>query len=327
MKSFYLLVFLLPLTLTAQIGAKTQQAKITGIWQNTQFGYQMTLMLNEGGTGEFDGESITYSTTSGNLSITQAGTTTKYTYTLAGNSLTLSGGDLDQKVTFTKSGTVQTIAPDVVQASETNSGNKLIGVWSGNGETIEFKSNGQCVYLGNTFPYEESQGHIILTTQQGKVMFAYTIQGQQLDLSANGQKVSYSRGVNNQAAKSNSSSVKNEGNIAQELVGKWCWTNVTTTNSGGSTSSRCIVLNANGTYEYASERSMDTNTNTFYAGTSSQGSDRGTWYVQGDRIYYNSQTTGQGSYQLQKMNHPKNRDPMIVLDGETYVTFYQKPSW
>ena len=103
--------------------------------------------------------------------------------------------------------------------------------------------------------------------------------------------------------------------------------NVNTTNSGGSTSSRCIVLNANGTYEYASERSMDTNTNAFYAGTSSQGSDRGTWYVQGNRIYYNSQTTGKGSYQLQKVNHPKNRDPMIVLDGESYVTFYQKPSW
>jgi hypothetical protein len=218
----------------------------------------------------------------------------------------LSGGDLDDKVTFTKGGTERnqsSVAITQEPATKQDSKSKLIGVWSGNGETIEFKDNGQCIYLGNTFPYEESQGHVILTTQQGKAMFAYTIQGEQLNLTANGQKVSYTRGAVNQSAQANSQN-KN-GDIAQELVGKWCWTNVTSTNSGGSTSSRCIVLNANGTYEYASERSMDTNTNAFYAGTSSQGSDRGTWYVQGDRIYYNSQTSGQGSYQLQKINHPK----------------------
>ncbi len=114
---------------------------------------------------------------------------------MAVNSLTLSGGDLDQKVTFTKSGTNQVTEPAVTQTNETKSGDsKLIGVWSGNG-------------------------------------------------------------------------------------------------------------------------------------TNSQGADRGTWYVQGDRIYHNSQTRGQGSYQLQKLNHPKNRDPMIVLDGEAYVTYYQKPPW
>jgi hypothetical protein len=328
MKSICFLAFLLPISLLAQIGAKTQQTKITGVWNNSQFGYQMTLLLKPDGSGEFDGESIKYSTNTNKLLITQSGQTITYTFELQDNLLTLSGGDLDDKVTFTKGGTERNqslVAITQEAATKQDSKSKLIGVWSGNGETIEFKDNGQCIYLGNTFPYEESQGHVILTTQQGKAMFAYTIQGDQLNLTANGQKVTYTRGAANQSAQANSQN-KN-GDIAQELVGKWCWTNVTSTNSGGSTSSRCIVLNANGTYEYASERSMDTNTNAFYAGTSSQGSDRGTWYVQGDRIYYNSQTSGQGSYQLQKINHPKTRDPMIVLDGEAYVTFYQKPSW
>jgi hypothetical protein len=306
MKSICFLAFLLPISLLAQIGAKTQQTKITGVWNNSQFGYQMTLLLKPDGSGEFDGESIKYSTNTNKLLITQSGQTITYTFELQDNLLTLSGGDLDDKVTFTKGGTERnqsSVAITQEPATKQDSKSKLIGVWSGNGETIEFKDNGQCIYLGNTFPYEESQGHVILTTQQGKAMFAYTIQGEQLNLTANGQKVSYTRGAVNQSAQANSQN-KN-GDIAQELVGKWCWTNVTSTNSGGSTSSRCIVLNANGTYEYASERSMDTNTNAFYAGTSSQGSDRGTWYVQGDRIYYNSQTSGQGSYQLQKINHPK----------------------
>ncbi len=328
MKSICFLAFLLPISLLAQIGAKTQQGKITGLWQNSQFGYQMTLMLNPDGSGEFDGESIKYSSNTNKLLITQSGQTTTYTFVLQGNSLTLSGGDIDEKVIFTKAGTESAQSPVAIAQEpniKTDSNNSLLGVWSGNGESIEFKENGQCVYLGNTFPYEDSQGHVILTTLQGKAMFAYTIQSDQLNLTANGQKVTYTRGAANQSAQANSQN-KN-GNIAQELVGKWCWTNVTSTNSGGSTSSRCMVLNANGTYESASERSMDTNTNAFYAGTSSQGSDRGTWYVQGDRIFYNSQSSGQGSYQLQKLNHPKTRDPMIVLDGEAYVTFYQKPSW
>lgn len=31
---------------------------------------------------------------------------------------------------------------------------------------------------------------------------------------------------------------------------------------------------------------------------------------------------------VEKRNHPKNvRDPMIVLDGQTFVTAYNKPPW
>jgi hypothetical protein len=99
-------------------------------------------------------------------------------------------------------------------------------------------------------------------------------------------------------------------------------------NQGTSSSSRCITLNADGTYIYNSESSRSVNTPDYYGGTNAQNSDQGTWYVNGDRIYYNSQTTGQGSYRLEKRNHPKNvNDPMIVLDGEAYVTATQRPPW
>jgi hypothetical protein len=331
MKKVFLFVYFLPVMLVAQIGAKVQQqGKIFGLWQNSKFGYQMTLMLNPDGSGEFDGEMIKFASQGTTLSIIQGGQTTAYTYTLQGNSLTLSGGDLDGAITFTRGGDreqTQVAGSDPIAIPSNNSLDAgLTGVWSGNGETIEFKSDGKCVYIGNTFSYEISQGHIILKTSQGNVMFAYVINGNQLDLTANGQKVTYIRGAGNNSSVSGNAknSTGGEGTVAQELVGKWCYMS----NSLSSSSNKCIILNADGTYIYNSETSRSVNTPEVYGGTASQGADRGTWYVQGDRIYYNSPTQGQGSYRLEKRNHPKNAgDPMIVLDGEAYVTATLREPW
>jgi hypothetical protein len=341
MKTTLFILLLIPFGIMAQIGAKVQQQeKIHGLWQNSQFGYQMTLMLNADGSGEFDGEMIKFTAQANKLAITQNGATTNYTYNLQGNSLTLTGGDLDQAVTFSRNGaaTQQTAAASTtappqkkmggvngnVPLNTAPSGNELIGVWSGNGETIEFKTDGNCIYLGNTFPYEISQGHVILTSGQGKAMFAYTIKGTQLVLTANGQQVVYNKGAAGNAVAQNNGT----GNVAMELVGKWCYVNVTSTNSGGSSADECITLNQDGTYVYYSERSMSVNTNAYSGGTNSQNGDRGTWYVQGDRIFYNSQSQGQGSYRLEKRNHPKNvGDPMIVLDGKAFVTATYRQPW
>ena len=323
----------------AQIGAKVQQqGKIYGLWQNSQFGYQMTLMLQENGSGEFDGDEIKFTLQGNKLSIVQSGETNAYTFVQQGNSLKLSGGDLDESITFTRNGGNQSTAsaptsnPSQQQkistpATPTSPTDKsLIGVWSGNNETMEFKSNGQCMYGGQAFPYEVSQGHIILTTAQGKVMMAYKINGDQLAMTINGQQAVYSRGAGKEVVGQSNTGL-NSGAVAMELVGKWCYVNVVTTNSGGSTADECITLNGDGTYQYYSERSMSTNMPTYWGGTSSQNGDNGTWSVQGNRIYYNSAKSGQGSYQLQKQNHPKNGDPMIVLDGKTFVTQYQKAPW
>ncbi len=151
-------------------------------------------------------------------------------------------------------------------------------------------------------------------------MFGYTVKDDQLSLTGNNKTVTYSKGQkNNQPTQT-----AGKGEVAMELVGKWCYMS----NSLNSSSNKCIVLNADGTYIYNSESSRSVNTTEVYGGTSSQSGDRGTWYVQGDRIYYNSQTQGQGSYRLEKRNHPKNvNDPMIVLDGEAYVTATMRQPW
>lgn len=326
-----LLLLLISFSANAQIGAKVQQQKIHGLWQNSQFGYQMTLMLNTDGSGEFDGDMIRFVTLGNTLSITQNNVTTKYSFALQGNSLSLSGGDLEGTVNFSRGGQGEIGSEPAQITKQPNeikgSGNSqtIVGAWSGNGETIEFRNDGQCAYLGNTFQYQLSQGHVTLVTSQGNVVFAYSVKGDQLSLTGNNQTVTYSKGASHNGSGQGQSG---KGQVAMELVGKWCYVNVNSYNSGGSSSSTCITLNADGTYEYYSENSRSVSTPDLYGGTSSQNSDRGTWYLQGDRIFYNSQTQGSGSYRLEKRNHPKNvNDPMIVLDGEAYVTAYNKPPW
>ncbi|HRJ31525.1 MAG TPA: hypothetical protein PLV21_12140 [Cyclobacteriaceae bacterium] len=341
MKRYITVVFLFlllhPIIIRAQIGAKAQQGSgIQGIWTNTQFGYQMTLMLNADGSGEFDGEPMKYTVAGTKLTLNLSGVSTQYNFTQQGNSLTLSGGDIDGSIVFSRAGAVNTAPssnrPSTQQknsvASATGGSADIVGVWSGNGETIEFNKNGQCIYAGQTFGYQLSGNSIILQAAQGSAAMGYSLSGNQLTLTVNGQSFTYSRGGAGTTGTGQAQPAAGNKRVAQELVGKWCWTNVTSTNSGGRTSERCITLNGDGTYQYEAESSMSVNSNAYYGGTNSQSSDRGTWSYDGVRIYYNSQAgQGSGSYLLEKRNHPKNNDPMIVLDGETYVTYYQKPRW
>lgn len=317
---------------SAQIGAKTQTGKIQGLWLNNDFGYEMNLLLHADGSGEFDGEKITYTVQGNALKINQEGVTTQYVYALAGSSLKVSGGDLEAPVTFIRAGNdSEKVAPNTKTVAQTKTSvvsAAIVGVWSGYGESIEFKNNGQCIYLGQTYPCEISGNHIALQTMQGNLLIPYTINGNQLNLTVNGQQLTYTNGKTSGISTAASATAGVNTKVRDlSLVGKWCYVNVTSTNSGGTSSDQCITIYENGTYEYYSERSMSTNTNTFSGGTSSQSSDRGTWWVEANRIHYNSQTQGQGSYQLEKRNHPKNGDPMIVLDGTTYVTHYRKSPW
>jgi hypothetical protein len=301
------------------------QSKIYGLLQNSQQGFQMMLMLNPDGKGEFDGQPIQFTVQPKALIITAEGTSTTYNYLLNGNSLTLSGGDLEGIVIFTRNGAELNAPPAPPTPnepekikSETGSPKEILGSWSGNGEVIEFKPDGKCVYLGNVFPYQVSQGHVTLSSGQGNVMFAYQVAGKQLTLSANGRNVIYTK------SDGNTPTSNAKGTVPMELVGEWCYMNMTT----NSQTSRCLTLNADGTYVYNTQSSRSVNTNEVYGGTASQGDDRGTWYVQGDRIYYNSPTKGQGSYHFEKRNHPKNvNDPMIVIEGEPYVTTTLRAPW
>jgi hypothetical protein len=331
-----ILLFLLPTLLFAQIGSKVQSNKnvLTGKWTNNQFGFAMILQLNTDGSGTFDEERITYTATANTLAMKQEGQTINYKYVLQNGQLTLSGGDLDAPVTFTKDGdkTTAFAQKPAITTPPAKSGNtSIVGTWTGNGETMIFQEGGQGSYNGAGFQYSVSGNNISITGSTGTTTLQYAVNGNYLTLSGNGTTAILKKGTANgtssggygQAPAGNNSG----GSIDQSIVGKWCRANTSSTYSSSYNSTRCIVINGNGTYEYYAEGSISGYGGGGYGGSNSQSSDRGTWKLEGNRIHVQSQAEGYKVYSFEKRNHPKNGDPMIVIDGDTYVTYYKKAPW
>jgi len=322
---------------SAQIGAKAnQQNSLAGTWSSTQFGFEMTLMLNPDNTGEFDGAALTYSVNGNSLILNTEGQETTYQFELQVNQLTLSGGDLDSKIAFTRKAQIKNdnqVPPPVEHATATTSETpSIIGSWSGGGEVLEFKSDGQCLISGQSIAYQYTAPFIELNGPGGSVKIESKFTDKDhLNLNVNGNWVSYARAgatSSNAQGQTSNASGSTSGQIDMSMVGKWCYTNINSYNQGSSYSSNCITLNADGTYVYVNESERSVNTSDFSGGTAGQGNDAGKWWVQGDRIYYNSPTKGQGSFHFEKRNHPKNTgDPMLVIEGTAYVTAYAKAPW
>lgn len=116
---------------------------------------------------------------------------------------------------------------------------------------------------------------------------------------------------------------RNNGSVPQELVGKWCYLANIQANDGGRMSERCFVLNANGTYQYHAETS---NSNP-YGGSSSETNDSGRWTATANSITAYSNSGETYNYSLEKRNHPKTGDPMLIVDGDAFVTYNQRQPW
>ncbi|WP_339815835.1 hypothetical protein [uncultured Imperialibacter sp.] len=321
----------------AQIGSKVKEQTsqgLPGTWVNTEFGYTMTLLLLSNGSGEFDGESITYTAGDNSLAIKFATEVVTYQYNLAGDQLTLSGGDLDSAITFGKSGAERQATANALPTQTADSPTRsIVGKWESQGQVLDFMANGKVVIDGNSFDYQTQGTTVILSTPQGAVQFQYQLGGNTLTLTGPGGSLVYNK-FNGSVPPAGPTGVSsNSGSAPAELAGKWCYVNVASTGSGGWSTDECIILNANGTYEYYSENSGSATVTNQYGtqiatgGTSSQTSDAGTWSLQGSVLVASSRSGGNQSFTFEKRNHPKNGDPMIVLNGRTYVTFYQKPPW
>jgi hypothetical protein len=64
-----------------------------------------------------------------------------------------------------------------------------------------------------------------------------------------------------------------------------------------------------------------------WGGTTASSGDAGRWSASEGGITAQSNTGRTSTYRLEKRNHSKNRDPMLCLDGECCITYFQKPPW
>ena len=78
-----------------------------------------------------------------------------------------------------------------------------------------------------------------------------------------------------------------------------------------------------GTYEYYGEAS---NSN-IYGGSNSQSRDYGRWSATTTSLTARSNSGKTTTYTLERRNHPKTGDPMLMVDGDAFVTYYQKRPW
>lgn len=340
------ILILFSIQIFAQIGQKIPNTKtgLTGTWVNKDFGYDMKLQLNDNGKGAFEDVNISYTIVGNKLSIKFEAETITYGYKLTGNVLTLSGGDLDAAINFSKQGTsipntkalnsssISEKAPILEKGNKTE---KLIGKWTTEGADIEFKTNGKGIYNGNPFTYTVNGNTLTSTDNTGSNSFFFMFLGESLSLSGAGINVVLTKGhkgykaetANNTTANNAGSNNSAGGGIDQSIVGKWCWVKASGNTQASSSSSKCININGNGTYSYSSEGSISGYGGGYYGGSSSQSADNGTWKVVGNKIHVNSRSQGFQILSFEKRNHPKNGDPMIVIDGDTYVTYNQRPSW
>ncbi len=242
------------------------------------------------------------------------------TFAVDGTSFAFSverGGD--GHVTLSSEGTRYLLAPAARNPLRGGGGGaapSLVGEWQGPQGVVRFDANGGVFFGGQNYRYAVNGSTLTLTANDGQVPLAFQLNGDVLTLGSGSQTIRLTRLA---------ASVAAGGGVLPELVGKWCYqANVYATNGGGRSSSQCFTLNADGTYQYFGE----TDSYNPNGGATSNSSDAGTWTATETTITANSRFKPPVTYRLEKRNHPKNvNDPMLVLDGQAFVTAYQKAPW
>ena len=213
----------------------------------------------------------------------------------------------------------------------------VVGTWhaqmEGRAVELQLRENGTGRFDGEALAWQQLGG-LLLVEQDGEVVsYAVSVKGEQMTVSGGDfdGPVQFQRGkapaAPAAAAKTPASKPAPGGRA--DLAGKWCYAaSFSNLNSGGgSQSSRCFELRADGTYTYAYEGSVSAYGGGLYGASSSESGDQGRWSATADGLTAQSASNGTRTYRLERRNHPKNREPMICLDGDCYVTFWKKAPW
>lgn len=216
--------------------------------------------------------------------------------------------------------------------------NPLVGSWQSNDQALDIRADGTIVLNGKPFTYAVGGQTLFVQGSDGTaVSYPFELRDNQLIVTVSNQQVIYTRqnppnsaplpstgwGTPAPTAAAAPPPPSAPGAVVPELVGKWCYVSNVYASDGGRASSTCFALNPDGTYQYHSETSSSGQ----YGGTASQSDDAGRWTASGNTLTSTSNTGKVSTYTFDKRNHPKNNDPMLVINGASFVTYFQKPPW
>ena len=301
-----------------------QEPGLVGSWQTKDSDLVIRVTLNPDGTGTLDGAPIKYFVKGTQLTVNEAGTINNYTFKLTGDVMVVSGGDLDSPLTFQRQesgrglGGRKNQSAGASEAKPVEQG--LVGRWQSSHASVQINDDATLVLNGKTYRYNVKGNVITIADSEGSMEFPFQLSGDSLNVLVNGETVVYKR------IAQDAGPVRGGGNAGAnppELFGKWCYMANVNTGNGGRISNRCFTLYENGTYDYYSE----TSSSGPVASSASQDSDSGTWTATATTITRNSRTLGSETYTLEKRNHPKTGDPMIIVDGDAYVTYSPRAPW
>ncbi len=219
-----------------------------------------------------------------------------------------------------------------ISAQKVSIEKQLQGYWKSTEAIIEFKPGSRVTINDAEYDYAVVGSTIIVSNNDGEMEFPYKLSAGVLTVWVEMKKVVYSRLTDAEIAKLKKDSGSGPvaarggsaaGGVPQELVGKWCYQANVTAVGGGRQSDICFTLKADGTYDYYGDAS---NSNV-YGGSNSQSWDYGRWSATATTLTARSNSGKTTTYTLEKRNHPKTGDAMLMVDGDAFVTFYQRPSW
>jgi hypothetical protein len=312
------------IVITVVASASAQTPELLGSWQSKDPAVDIRVTFEPDGTGTLDGAPIKYTASGTRLTVNDSGTINNYIFKINGNQMVVSGGNLNSPLTFVRitSSPGGFVRPNPSRPStpdKTPKSGGLVGRWQSSEATVQINEDGTLILNGSPFRYAVKGSTITIGNDDGVMQFPFELSGDTLNVQVEGRTVVYKR-LSGEAAESAGSG---GGSNPAELFGKWCYMSNVNSTGGGRMSNRCFTLYPNGTYDYYSE----TSSSGPVASSASQESDSGTWSVSGGTLTAQSRSRGTLVFPLEKRNHPKTGDPMLVLDGDAFVTYSPRQPW
>ncbi len=238
------------------------------------------------------------------------------------------GGETQKCILLVAALIIASFATDAFSQTKKETEAALIGYWISSEATVEFKPKGVVVISGERYQWSVLGRSLVLTSNEGSLDMPFQLKGDILTVWFDGRKVMYEKTDKDGYDEALAMRIKGTGNSGgggnpQDLVGKWCYSANVNASGGGRQSDLCFTLNSNGTYEYSGA----TSNSNIYGGSNSSSRDSGRWSATSNSLTARSNSGTTTTYTLERRNHPKTGDPMLMVDGDAFVTHYQKRPW